>query len=507
MGGARGDALDWALALSRAPAERLVLRQRPLPEGIDALLQIASGHNGEALSSAVSRSGETEKDLVETVRFYLREVLFHSSADAYRILGLERGASAAQIKAHHRWLQQWLHPDRHTSDWDAIFAGRVNAAWNQLRNEDRRRAYDAEHLAEPVWRAVPLPLPTITGWPTPVPPRSTRDRWQRRAPLLALMVACVGLGVMALRDLAHDEALIAAAQDGASEGDAAGQGDPTVDSLRSFHIPERAAVRTAEPRPAQSSSVRRSLPVRQAVARRTQDTGRLSSIRVRTPMAGQPPAQALRTSVPSVVAPSKSPARSAAAKAVATSSGALLRRSTAPPQAVAIPVTVPPRHPGVASAKPVPSLAKAKAVAPVTQPSPAPLVATIAAAPAKSPASAKPSALQPDTPTSAVLAAERVRQAQQVGDRLLVFMRRPGSKVPPIWDTLSAQQGAAQMRQELLAEGSANFSQPDWRIGERDARMQVAVRHVDGRSGRLNAGLVWREQRWLVSRLSMERDW
>ena len=150
MASARGDALDWALALSRAPHERMVLRQRPLPDGLDALLQIAAGHRGEALSSAVSRSGETEQELVEAVRFYLREVLFHSSADAYRILGLERGASADQVKGHHRWLQQWLHPDRHTSDWDAIFAGRVNAAWSQLRNEERRSAYDAEHPVAPI---------------------------------------------------------------------------------------------------------------------------------------------------------------------------------------------------------------------------------------------------------------------------------------------------------------------------------------------------------------------
>lgn len=36
MRGARGDALGWALA--KAPSERLVLRQRLLPEGIDVLM-------------------------------------------------------------------------------------------------------------------------------------------------------------------------------------------------------------------------------------------------------------------------------------------------------------------------------------------------------------------------------------------------------------------------------------------------------------------------------------
>ena len=42
MASAKGNALEWALALSRAPMERHALRQRVLPDGIDAVLGIAA---------------------------------------------------------------------------------------------------------------------------------------------------------------------------------------------------------------------------------------------------------------------------------------------------------------------------------------------------------------------------------------------------------------------------------------------------------------------------------
>ena len=201
MSGARGDALEWALALARAPGERHALRQRALPEGIEALLQIAAGSHGGALQAAMARSAESESELVEAVRFYLREVLFHSGADAYRMLGLAHDASNEQIKGHHRLLQQWLHPDRHTSDWDAIFAGRVNAAWNALRTPERRATYDVSH---PMVTAL---TPAATRWTAPrvmagepIPADAHGDRWRRRAPVLALFAACGVLGIAAVRD-------------------------------------------------------------------------------------------------------------------------------------------------------------------------------------------------------------------------------------------------------------------------------------------------------------------
>jgi len=79
--------------------------------------------------------------------------------------------------------------------------------------------------------------------------------------------------------------------------------------------------------------------------------------------------------------------------------------------------------------------------------------------------------------------------------------------VPPIWGSLTVQKGAGRLREELLAGGKVTFAAPDWRVGAEEAQMKVEVRYPDGRQGRLAAGLAWREQRWLVNRLSMERDW
>ena len=47
MSGAKGNALEWALALLRAPGERHALRQSPLPQGVDRLLAIAAGVESE----------------------------------------------------------------------------------------------------------------------------------------------------------------------------------------------------------------------------------------------------------------------------------------------------------------------------------------------------------------------------------------------------------------------------------------------------------------------------
>ena len=85
-------------------------------------------------------------------------------------------------------------------------------------------------------------------------------------------------------------------------------------------------------------------------------------------------------------------------------------------------------------------------------------------------------------------------------------MGKPGTSTPPIWDSPATLRGAAQLRDVMLAEGRPEMAQADWRVGESEARMRVAVRHADGGRGHLDAVLVWREQRWLVRRLSMERD-
>ncbi len=97
--------------------------------------------------------------------------------------------------------------------------------------------------------------------------------------------------------------------------------------------------------------------------------------------------------------------------------------------------------------------------------------------------------------------------ARQVGDRLLAYLVETNKGVPPIWDSLSAERAAAQVRTGIARGEGPRFASPDWRISDSEAALQAGLRYRDGREGRLRVRLTWREQRWLVSDLSMEQDW
>ena len=64
-------------------------------------------------------------------------------ADPYAVLGVRPEATTAEIKAAYRSLVKRHHPDA-GGDAQRILA--LNAAWEVLRDGERRRRYDAEHL-------------------------------------------------------------------------------------------------------------------------------------------------------------------------------------------------------------------------------------------------------------------------------------------------------------------------------------------------------------------------
>ena len=453
--GARGDALDWALALAQAPGERMALRQRPLPDGIEPLLQIATGSRGDALQEAMARTDETEADLVEAVRFYLREVLFHSGADAYRMLGLARDASAEQIKTHHRLLQQWLHPDRQTSDWDAIFAGRVNAAWNALRTPAHRADYDKAHPVEAsTSRVASRPVPRVVTMPVGEGENDTTGRWRRRSPVLALFAACAVLGVVAVRDALRPAESGYAAEPVQVAGEPVGDAEAIALRVPGSKTPPVAAPRT---RP-NVETPRRAVVV--------------------TPPVSAPPNIASTAMVPT-------PAP-ALREVPVTSRGKE-------------PATIPPPSQRSASnadaiqaAKDVrATLAAAKPVAPPARAEP---VAAVVAEVAPKPAS-------PFTPPApAVASAERVLQAQRTGRELMTFLGSRSARVPPIWASMGAQQRALGLRDRLHASGELRAGEPHWRVGSEEAALQA----VFGGDAQVTAQLVWREQRWLVSGVAMD---
>lgn len=202
MSGANGDALEWAVALLHAPGERHALRQRPLPDGITELLGIAATTSPESLAIAAKHFGEPESRMREAAQFYVREILLFPQADAYRILGVSDDASQDVIKTHHRLLQRWLHPDRLQHAGDAVFAARVNVAWQRLRNTAQRAQYDA-HLRQTDHLPAALDIgamPVVRVWGAEPPPVPPLHRWLRRLPLLMLLLVCGGLFWMVLQD-------------------------------------------------------------------------------------------------------------------------------------------------------------------------------------------------------------------------------------------------------------------------------------------------------------------
>jgi hypothetical protein len=134
-------ALLQALALWRSPRGARPGPEDRLPEGVELLVRIVGG-DAQALAFAIQTTREAEASVRDAAAFYIQQVMFATGSDSYRVLGLDPGASDEQLKSHHRWLTRWLHPDRNRDEWEAVFSERVNRAWQDLRNSERRQRYD-----------------------------------------------------------------------------------------------------------------------------------------------------------------------------------------------------------------------------------------------------------------------------------------------------------------------------------------------------------------------------
>lgn len=473
MASAKGSALEWALALLRAPGERHALRQRPLPQGMHRLLGIAAGAMPQELADAARNFGEQEHVVREAAQFYAREVLFFPTADAYRTLGVAPDADHEQIKLHYRLLQHWLHPDRLQSEDDAVFAGRVNTAWNLLRNEGRRAAYDQAQTGAATGDSasastVERPMPAWVQHA--MPPEAARAHWMHRLPVLALGIACVALATLAIRDADR-------------------QPDVWRDRLARAAVPADAPLDIAVPgrpdipptTPAQSGPSARAVP-RVAGAPVAETDG----------AAQRAPIAMAIDKVVSAVFPTTLPAEAVAPPAIAHAAveGPGVP-DPGPPPVPSRPVVSaqePMRMPVVLPTPPKPSLVAVQAIAPL-------LPATVDASP--------PAPRAPVDPPSAA----RIRQAQQAGGLLLRYMGDAGRTSPPLWNSPTIQSSAGQLRRELQQQGRIRLAAPDWRIDHQSASLKAAYR-VDGpiqQGGSISAELAWRDGQWLITGLSMER--
>lgn len=219
MTAGHSSAIEQALALLRAPALLPSVRQRPLPEDLPQLFRLAAGDE-EALAQIEAATGEARPRLAEAATFYLQQVLFAPGADHYRTLGVAAGASDEQIRQHYRLLLRWLHPDRNRDEWDAVYADRVNRAWQDLRTPERRAAYDRQR-SEQRGGGADVVAPAAGGFRArpPVPVAASpvlSSRTVRRLPWLVLG----GLGALATAGLAGIWYLQQLDQDGVRESQA-----------------------------------------------------------------------------------------------------------------------------------------------------------------------------------------------------------------------------------------------------------------------------------------------
>ena len=132
--------LMMALDLLHVPSRVQLMRKAPLPDGIVTLLRIASGDD-EVTGQASAAIGVPLTRMREAAGFFIEQAMLHPEADSYRVLGARPGASTGELRRNMALLLSWLHPD-HGQGERSVFAHRVTRAWNDLKTEERRAAYD-----------------------------------------------------------------------------------------------------------------------------------------------------------------------------------------------------------------------------------------------------------------------------------------------------------------------------------------------------------------------------
>jgi hypothetical protein len=147
------EALVAALAMLQRPQLTRVAHCFALPRGVTLLLEVAAGE-ADALTEAIAITGQPEALLRKAAGFFVEQVLLTRKGDSYRILGTSNNVSASKLRRHMALILKWLHPDvvpgsRDGGHFDkTALVSLVTAAWETIKTEDRRRAYDAALKAE-----------------------------------------------------------------------------------------------------------------------------------------------------------------------------------------------------------------------------------------------------------------------------------------------------------------------------------------------------------------------
>jgi hypothetical protein len=100
----------------------------------------------EALAEANEMAGLDDDDIIAIAEFYVLRVMLFRGASPRRILGVDSGAERSQVRRHMGYLMSWLHPDKGSSAWRAVFARRVLDAWHRIDRGSEEEAPQAPSL-------------------------------------------------------------------------------------------------------------------------------------------------------------------------------------------------------------------------------------------------------------------------------------------------------------------------------------------------------------------------
>ncbi|MDQ0348990.1 J domain-containing protein [Ancylobacter vacuolatus] len=164
------DALDAALALFKDPASARGIPGRPLPPDVACLLAIAVGDEA-TLAAASRRSGFARQPLQEAAGFFIEQALLCRDADSYRVLGGGPHSTHEELRHNMALLMRWLHPDLQSlrsGPLDReVFAARVSRAWEDLKTQERRDAYDLRRPPAPTTARSESSRPSGSTGPRP----------------------------------------------------------------------------------------------------------------------------------------------------------------------------------------------------------------------------------------------------------------------------------------------------------------------------------------------------
>lgn len=136
------EAVRVAVDIVQAPSRVAFVRAGALPKGIDDVLQIAAGDDAVILRVS-SETGRTRERIVEAATFFIEQVMLVPEADSYRILGGTASTPTAELRRNMALLMRWLHPDSRLGQDRSVFASRISRAWDDVKTDERRTAYDA----------------------------------------------------------------------------------------------------------------------------------------------------------------------------------------------------------------------------------------------------------------------------------------------------------------------------------------------------------------------------